>query len=455
MNAIYKYPVNNASAVMAVLEPMLEPDLFDAQNLYTNLDTVRNVEYYQRLKATLGIINNEFLPRYDYKKIIFSGHIGSGKSAELARLHNDIKDGKPYFSVFISIEQETEYSKFVAEDFYSLLVLQLVKQLKAKGITNIKTEALTKLANIFFEEKEIQSSKPKNTMGEVSIAPSVDIFDGLFKFSTEFKTNFSDKTQVSTITRQKVRNNLQQLIDALNELLIEVRSIIKRKNLGEDLIFIVDGSEKIKFEIYEQIFITDASQVQNINANMVVSIPIRSFYKIEASAQRFTTRFTLPMVPLYETDDHNTLRPAVVDKFAELLFKRIDKKYMPDTAVLQKAVKFSGGSVRQFFHIVHEAFMNCLMDSPDHQVIQDQHVQKAIETLGQQSFWEKLNEEEVRYLIDKFLIMKLTMPPADEISYKMLTYLVLLKYNGTSGINPLLMQNKYFRQWIAQLQPKL
>ncbi len=104
----FNYPVNDPFTARAVTEPTFEEDIF-ASKLYVNLDKVRGNEYLSDIKFDLGIGDDgSFHLTEEYVKLIFSGHIGSGKTIELKRLHHELNKPSQYFSVFISIEEELE-----------------------------------------------------------------------------------------------------------------------------------------------------------------------------------------------------------------------------------------------------------------------------------------------------------------------------------------------------------
>lgn len=55
----YQYPVSTVSEAKAAIEPEFQPDLFDEQHLYVNLDEIRDRAYLNDLFLILGIIRSK------------------------------------------------------------------------------------------------------------------------------------------------------------------------------------------------------------------------------------------------------------------------------------------------------------------------------------------------------------------------------------------------------------
>ena len=71
----YTFPVRTVREAKAVIEPEFQPDLFDEQHLYVNLDKIRDRSYLDKLCFDLGYNkeSDSFEPPAGCVKIIFSG----------------------------------------------------------------------------------------------------------------------------------------------------------------------------------------------------------------------------------------------------------------------------------------------------------------------------------------------------------------------------------------------
>lgn len=255
--ATYQYPVTNPFQARTVTEPDFEPDLF-REHLYVNLDTVRGEEYIQDIEFTLNIDqtdNRLYDVTDDYVKIIFSGHRGCGKTTELKRLHHKFNHPDRYFSIFLSIEEEMEYGSFQPEDFFVWIILKLVEAIEQQEISAGIT-ALNELARQLLSHEIIEKELKKSFQTELGLdaGGGVDLF-GWFKFKAIAKSVFAGTNQTSTKIREEVRRNTIDVINKINAALVDIRLAIQETDKGGDILFIIDGSEKLKFEVYEYLLI--------------------------------------------------------------------------------------------------------------------------------------------------------------------------------------------------------
>jgi hypothetical protein len=425
--AKFQYPVKNPFEARAVTEPTFEEDIF-ANHLYVDLDTVRGKEYLKYINFDLGIDENgNFNKTDEFVKLIFSGHIGSGKTIELKRLHHKLNNPKSYFSVFISIEDELEISRFEPEDFYVLLITKLVVQLQKNGITR-NTEALKSLAQMFFSNEEVKKEISDSIKDEVEMKVGGEIgFLDFFKIGGSLKNLLAGETKTSKVIREETRKNLLKLTQLLNDYITDIRVDINENQLGKDILFVIDGSEKIMFEKYESLFVKDANVLIDLNVNMIMSVRIDAFYQIEKSPIRFTSRYVVPMI---KTD----LSIAQI-ALSDIIKKRIDfDTFFESQKALDLCVFYSGGCIRQLLSIVNMAIRKTRGMSK----INVEVVEKVSNELG----------NNMRETIDKTYIEILTngdYEPAEAKVKEMLYGLLLLKYNGKESIklNPLL--EKYMK----------
>ncbi|MDR6563850.1 MULTISPECIES: hypothetical protein [unclassified Arcicella] len=423
----FNYPVNDPFEARAVTEPTFEEDIF-ASNLYVNLDTVRGNEYLNDIKFDLGIgEDGSFHLTKEYVKLIFSGHIGSGKTIELKRLHQELNQTSQYFSVFISIEEELEISRFEPEDFYVLLITKLITQLQENGISR-NTESLKELAKMFFSDTEVKKEISESIKDEIGVNIEANIgFLNFFKLGGSLKNLLAGETKTAKVVREVTRKNLLHLTQLLNDYLSDIRADIQREGLGQDILFIIDGSEKIMFEKYETLFVKDANVLIGINANMIMSVRIDAFYQIEKSPVRFTSQYVVPMI--------RTTNSQNCDSLCEIITKRIDfDTFFEDRDALSRCIHYSGGCIRQLFRIVNVA----IRKTRGKKKIDVTIVEEVVDEIGN-TMRESINKSYIE------ILKKGDFEPAEAKVKEMLYGLLLLKYNGIKSIkiNPIL--EKYLR----------
>ena len=418
----FNYPVSDPFEARAVTEPTFEENIFTS-NLYVNLDDIRGKEYLTDIKFDLGIGDDgSFHLTEEYVKLIFSGHIGSGKTIELKRLHHELNNPEKYFSVFISIEEELEISRFEPEDFYVLLITKLITQLSEKGITR-NTQSLQDLAKMFFSDTEVKKEISESIKDEIGVEIGASFgFLDFFKIGGSLKNLLAGETKTAKTIREVTRKNLLHLTQLLNDYLSDIRKDIQDEGLGQDILFVIDGSEKIMFEKYESLFVKDANVLIGLNVNMIMSVRIDAFYQIEKSPIRFTSRYVVPMIKTEKVTHCNAL--------CEIITKRIDyQTFFEDIQALEKCIHYSGGCIRQLFRVINVA----IRKTRGIRKINVKIVEEVVDEIG----------NTMRESIDKSYVEILKsgdFEPAEAKVKEMLYGLLLLKYNGKSSIkiNPIL-----------------
>lgn len=414
----YKFPVTNEFDAREVLELDFEVAPMD-EKLYVNFDEVRKREYLDMILYSLNVKDDRLQrPTRDVVKILFSGHRGCGKSMELKRLHSIMDHKDRYFSVFISMEQEMDVGKFQPEDLFLLLLSGLAAKLEENGISQLSgfLEALT---GKWMEKTEIRNEVVSilgaSGGGEAEVGTS---FLNLFKLKSFFKAFYQRESRASQLVRQEVRQNSLPLIHEFNRHLDNVRLALKEKNLGQDILFILDGTEKIPWKAYEDLFIKDVHLVRSILANCIFSIPISAYYDIQRNPS--SGFFHFHILPMIKIDDKSA--PLM----EQVVTRRIDRKRFLASDALNYCVEMSGGCIRQLLRIVHMALLiqkGALIDSDA--------AKKSASEIGRK-MWEQLETKHISTLQSgKF-------QSSDEEVLDLLFSLVLLKYNGDRKINPLI-----------------
>jgi hypothetical protein len=228
---------------------------------------------------------------------------------------------------------------------------------------------------------------------------------------------FASTNDTSTIIREEVRKNTLVIIQKINAALVAMRAAIQEAGLGQDILFIIDGSEKLKFEVYEYLFIRNANLLRTLAVNMIVAVPIDSYYRIEsASGINFPHRFIVPMIKLGEPDSEPN------KCFKEVIARRLTVANFFAEGVLDECVRYSGGCMRQLLIIVNTVIQKALGKQASLAV-----AQAAIHSLGSEMY-QLLTSAHVETL------------RKGEDTREMLFQLVLLKYNGHVKLNPLLQE---------------
>ncbi|MDJ0836468.1 MAG: hypothetical protein QNK37_08115 [Acidobacteriota bacterium] len=414
-NEDFQFPVQDEFDAMEVTE--LEFEISPDENrAYVNLDVIRGTAYREKLLKIFHIRNDQLAkPTRTYKKFLFSGHPGCGKTLELRRLHDYIDHEDRYTSILIELEQDLEIGTFKAEDFYILLISALAGRMADHQFVS---EELNKIGRDWLKDEEIIKELKQNYKMEVGAETQAGAgFFGLLKLKSKLKTLFSYDSITSRKLREKVRDNPMDLIRRFNLVLSEARRVVGDE-LGRDLLFIMDGSEKIIYDVYQKLFVRDAHLLRALEANAIFSIPIHAYFDITNTPHtHFFDYDTLPMIAINDRSR---------GKLGEIITKRIDGETFFTDGVLDYCVNMSGGCPRQLLRIVNR----CLVAKTSEQITMNQ-AELACRDLGQQ-MRDLLRSEHLDILRNG------RFDTADPMVLDMLYQLVILKYNGKRKINPLI-----------------
>lgn len=418
----YSFPEKDVFKARDVLEATFDIRPF-LKELYVDLDKVRGSEQLDELCFQLGIQNNKLVAiGGEPQKILFSGHRGCGKSLELFRYHYYLDNPERYISIHIDLQQEVEAFKFESEDLYVLMIAKLIEKLTVQGISFNK-KAFDRIADDWLSEEDVKLEL-KNTSGFESTGEGSVGFN-FWNFVT-FKQGLKDlisgsRTTINTI-RTKVKLNSIELIDTFNNELNKVRKELAKQEHGRDILFIIDGSERIRREVYEQMFVHDINLILSTHVSLICAVPINTFYEIVNSAGRdYFKRMTLPMIKI--TTESRPLLEKIVTN-------RIDKSTFFEQSALDYMIENSGGCPRQLLLLAQRALVKTRGKKITFSV-----AEVVVREFGRTLF-EELNEKHLgiireggdkgEYLTGEFEVQQL------------LFSLALLKYNGDIYLNPAL-----------------
>ena len=343
----YEFPVKNKFYANAVTQREFEIDPLDP-NVYVNLDAVRGKEYIKHIKFNLNIEEDKLQVRTDdFIKILFSGHYGSGKTIELKRFQSYIDDPDRYFSVFIEIEKEAEVSSFRPEDLFIILIVKLIEKLDQADI-KFDSASLKEIQKEWLSEtsiiKELQDNFKIDVSSEVAAGASFFVF---LKLKSALKAFFSSESKTLTTIRETIKKKPGHLIDRFNAVLGDLLISIDSADHGKDILFILDGTEKIPYKTYKELFCEDSYLIRSINANMLFSVPINSYFDIKSNpASFFFQTYSLPMIPITEQS---------MPLLKQIITKRIDAQTFIEDESLEFCILKSGGCIRQLVNIVNKS----------------------------------------------------------------------------------------------------
>jgi hypothetical protein len=206
---------------------------------------------------------------------------------------------------------------------------------------------------------------------------------------------------------------------------VDVREAFIHKEAGQDILFIIDGSEKIPFEEYKKIFVDNAYTIKALSANVLAAVTINAWYEIQNSATGFPSNYLLPMLNTDATEYRSLMKEA--------LEKRIDVSNLIYQDAVKEIIDHSGGCIRQMYILT-----NYMLNFARGEKATKEMANKAIYKEGQR-LYEQLNTEHVD-MLKKIKSNPNDIRYGDKIVTDLLFGLQLLKYNGLSKVNPVLQR---------------
>jgi len=427
----YQFPVRNLYNARSVLEP--DFDIMAYPQLYVNLDPARIKtrfdDYRQRIKRSLNI--DEYSKRLlseplAYKKILFTGYRGSGKTTELKKLGREISGQQGYYVIFIELEREYNITRFQPEDFYFIIFYKFVKHLEKFNSLQAEATSLSEIIRDLISDRET-TSVINRRIGKNAKFKSGAGFNALNFLMTRLDIGyeFATGSELANRIRTRIKNRIPQIIENFNEKLRHIRRSIQEHNLGKDILFIIDGLEKVPVKVYDSLIIQDHASFREINANMIISVPIEAHFRFNNRVIK--DNFDTFLLPVIRVDDaHNRLL------LAEVIKRRIDiNQFFEGEHVVDFLVKMSGGVMRQLFKLIS----NCLLFS-DSLKVTLKEAKEIVEYYGKQQF-EVLNTKQLKRL-KEIKNKKRELKPANEEDGPLLFNLFVLKFSEDYIINPVI-----------------
>jgi hypothetical protein len=361
-------------------------------------------------------------------KLFLSGHRGTGKTTELLKLRNEIDETTCFFSVFCDLsDEELDVNNIDFIDIIILILEKLTKTLDDKKIDIPK-------ANIepfydWYEQRitEINNQTDESASIEVEGKAGIDLFS-LFSLVSKTKGKLSGSNSTKETIRKVFKNKFSDFSLKFNEFILDIKDYLLKNGISKDLLFIIDGFEKIgSLEDRKKILIDNSNKFVEIKANMIITLPIELFSEV-SRLKEFASHISFPLITL----DNNSK-----ERFKEFIYKRIEKNLFDSEQTVEKIIYYGAGSPRETLKIISNAYIQAEGEIIDLKSVQD--AQKSIS----EELMKYLDEKEISLL--KQIYTKTKIPFSDELA-KLLIKKVLLDYEDglEREINPILLDNEDF-----------
>jgi hypothetical protein len=226
---------------------------------------------------------------------------------------------------------------------------RLAEQLAQDGYT-VTTAALEPVLQWFrnIEQTGQQQQELSATIsGEISAGGGLP---GLFKLLSKITTTAKTGSSRKTAWREEVRNRFSELAEAFNQLLVAAEQALGEANGGKlkRILFVLDGTDKMKSEDTARFFVQDAEQLLALNALVIYTAPL--YLKYQGNLVGRLQDIVLPMIKLQ--DKEGAPYAPGLQAMCDLLLRRADTVLFRNDAVIDRLVQHSGGHPRELLRLL-------------------------------------------------------------------------------------------------------
>lgn len=266
----------------------------------------------------------------------------------MRRYVNDLGGPGRFFTVEVDINVLLDRHNLQYADVLMAMARALLERLRDEGVA-LPADALRELENWFADKVLSQEETRELTLGiETSISAKGGIpylLELLGRFTTAFKNNHTYKESL----RKVIRNTFSDFAVAFNRLLREAEKTLTDANKALRVLFLIDGTDKLRGEDTRRFFVYDVEQLLAITALAVYTAPITLKYESNL-AGKLDADLVLPMIKLYEKGGGRC--DAGWSAMRDILLLRADRSVFASEAEIDCLVEHSGGHPRELLRLL-------------------------------------------------------------------------------------------------------
>ena len=381
---------------------------------WVNTHAARGDGSLDRLTKVLGVdMDTDQLreaPERGY--YLFCGHRGSGKSTELRYIRHRLDKPDIYHVVLADAALELDVHNLRYQDILFHLAGKLAESLSKKGI-RIEPVHLRRLDDWFKERVEKSETTRDFAMeakagveAKLSLLAVAKVFG---RISTTLRTNATYKDEL----RRTLQNYFSDFADAFNHLIGVAQS-----KLSQPILFVVDGTDRLREDDADAFFNTDIHQLQQIRGIFIYCAPVHLTYQSNVLGSNFNEVFHLPMIQVEKKD--GTANHDGLDAMRQMLLRRAHEDLF-EPGVVDYLVQHCGGHPRDLLRLLQGAFLHAERERFD-----ADGARKAVRDLGS-DFRRMLRSTDYEHLAS--IDIGQARDDADRRSQWLLYNLALLEYN--------------------------
>jgi hypothetical protein len=427
----------------------LTPLVGKNMDYYVDLSKVRSNRAIAQVSAGLSTLQ----PEDGYATFLFTGHRGCGKSTELRRICDRFKS-EGYRVIYLEADTEVDIHDVKYIDLYLLIMKHI-----AMDLTSLQIEFDLQILHSFEQwlkeltqetEETVERSIPSNFAGEEgSSIPFLAKL--LIKLMSQIKGSHAQKL----VIREKLQQDYSRFQPYINLLLDNASERLKVRypRYKKGFLVIVDNLDRVLPENAEHLFFDYGVQLQELNCNLIYTVPISTVYSGQNLSSVFYGYNIMPMVNIYQFErDRCDLDydEDALEVMESLISRRVEVDAIFETPeALEKLAKASGGHVRQLMKMMRSACLSAMAD--EHEKVSLADVDDAIKQ-EQFDFERMIPPEHYRVLARVCLSKDIS---AEILGSKLLFNTSVLEYDGDKRwnyVNPVVKNSDAFQKALREIQ---
>lgn len=304
---------------------------------------------FERLARKLGWspTGDAFFPPSE-RHLLFFGHIGSGKTTELRRYARDLNQSKRFYVVEVDVLAKLDRNNLQYTEALMAMAEALLERLSNDGFS-IGDSALAPVRE-WFMKGTVSRADSKELTAELQTGAKVaGGIPGLVKLFANFTAAAKTGTSRKTEWREEIRNRFSALAAAFNGLIRAAEEALKEVDRAQRIVFIIDGTDKMRGEDTKTFFVQDAEQLLAIETLAIYTAPLHLKYDGSIGG-KLDAEMVLPMIKLYERDGSRW--EAGWQALRKLLLLRADRQLFAGDAEIDRLVEHCGGHPRELLRLL-------------------------------------------------------------------------------------------------------
>jgi|GEM_PF-366583 len=391
--------------------------------MYVPLDDLRGSYSKDQLFFKLGILedDDDLDPDQDRIFMLFGGHRGCGKSTLLRRYAEELHGVTRFYVVLVDVLNTLDVHNLRYSDLLLVQAKKLMQQLVDDDIA-LSPEYIQPLEDWF--KQRVQTFLEHRQL-DIGLETQVKAKGGI-PFMIDFCAKLTSSIKSGTTYRDEVRvvvhDHFSEFARAFNILLAEAEAQLKAKQQGVRVLFIVDGTDRLRSEDATRFFMDDVHQLRQIQGDFIYCGPIVLMCEQGNAWQNFQLH-RLPMIKLAEKGQQPKDDDTVILRLRELVEKRMDPRLFQHEKVLNYLICASGGHLRDLMRLLNESLAQAGINPIDLRAAEN-----AVKQIA--SDYSRLVPQDAYPLMVEIDQKDKEFTPQSESSRNLLYNLVLLEYNS-------------------------